>query len=89
MALSNIKALFGKVKDVVLPSREKQIEDLSRKFLTELKGNSHFNGGLTPKELIHFKEHFGYLLYEDIKDRIQVLEKELEILRILDNTNTI
>lgn len=89
MALAKIKVFFMDVKDKILPSREKQIEDLARKFLKELKGNAHLSGGLTPKELIHFKEHFGYLVYEDIKDRIQVLEKELQILKVLDNTNTI
>ena len=83
MAQATFLKLFFSIKEKVIPTREKMIEDLAYDMFKKLKGNTYLNGGLTHREIINFINQLNGHLEDDMIKTKEELQSKLEELKEL------
>lgn len=87
MAQAPFLKLFSSVKEKVVPTREKMVEDLAKDIFRKLKNNTYLNGGLTHREIILFIDQLNNHIEDDMIKTIGELESKLEELKGLKDDN--
>ena len=83
MAQKPFLRLFSSVKEKVIPTREKMVEDLAKDIFRKLKNNTYLNGGLTHREIILFVDQLNNHIEDDMIKTIGELQSKLEELKEL------